>query len=953
MKRKLLLPTLATAILIFSSTISIGQLQITTNNNALQLARKIAGEGVTISNVTLTGSGLSSGFFKNTGNTSIGLDSGVVLSSGRVATAGFSDGMDGNGTAPAWLIDADNSLNGSGDPDLANALGIATSAGRDAVVLEFDFIPVGETIKFNYVFSSEEYNPEYVCLFNDAFAFFISGPGITGLQNIALVPNTTTPVSILNVNNISGSVGGPCINNPQYYVDNTSNRFFTHDGHTVIFTAMSDVQPCQTYHLKLVIMDVGDGAFDSGVFLEAGSLQSDPLKIDSHNPINDINLPYLAEGCTPGAIHVYRNQKKPFPQILNLVFAGTATNGVDVQTIPSTVTIPAGDSVVILPINTIADFVNEGHEKLKIYVGSNCTTIFSDSIEIELRDIDLLAITPPDNIAICRTSALPLETVPGYLNYEWTNAATLSSATIRNPIATPTSDSTNYICTATIGDCIAQDSILVKWKTISLVSKTDIPCKDGTNGSITVSGRNWEGVPQFQLNNGAFQNSATFNGLQAGTYWVKMKDASGCIDSIQVELVQQFPDVDFTADVTAATCSVTPDGKIEVTPSGGSGTFTYSSNGTSFQASNVLIVPEGTYTVHVKDGNGCSVSKSPVVVNKINTVTVNAEPDTFICEGTSYGITATSNATNITWTPANTLTNANTLTPTATPTATTKYYVTATFGTCSKIDSVTLNIWDAPIANAGNDVEICYGITAQLNGSGGTSFSWVPATTFVTATNIHDPIVKPTVPTSYFLYVTDDNGCTSLETDEVVVNVTPAVEIFAGKDTLVAMDQPLQLSAKDINASGITEWEWTDTRFLNDPTIANPVAIFTEPFPTSPYEYTYRITGTTPIGCQGFDDIKIKVYKGPEIYVPTAFTPNNDGRNDILYALPVGMKELKFFHVFNRWGQLIFTTKDPNKGWDGYVGGKSQSNSVYVWTAEGIDYMGNRVVRKGMVTLIR
>jgi gliding motility-associated-like protein len=468
-----------------------------------------------------------------------------------------------------------------------------------------------------------------------------------------------------------------------------------------------------------------------------------------------------------------------------------------------------------------------------------------------------------------------------------------------------------------------------------------------------VSGTNWEGTPQFAVNDGGFQNSATFTGLAAGTYWVKVKDASDCIDSLRVDLIQQFPDVDFTTMVTSATCSIAPDGRIEVSPIGGNGAFTYSSNGTSFQASNVLIVPEGSYTVYVKDGNGCTASHNPIVVNKINTVVVDAEADRFICEGTSYDIVATSNATNIAWTPANTLTNSNTLSPTASPSSTTEYYVTASFGTCEKTDSITLNVWTAPIADAGNDVEICYGITAQLSGNGGTSYSWVPASTFVTSSDIQDPIVRPTIPTSYFLHVIDDNGCRSLQTDEVKVIVTPAVEIFAGNDTLVAMDQPLQLSAKDVNASGINDWQWTDTRFLNDPSIPSPTAIFTEPFPTSPYEYTYRITGTTPIGCQGFDDIKIKVYKGPEIYVPTAFTPNNDGRNDILFALPVGMKELKFFKVFNRWGQTVFVTQDATRGWDGFIGGHSQSNSVYVWTAEGIDYMGNRVVRRGMVTLIR
>jgi len=951
--KPLLLPIIGIALFLSVHRDANAQLQITTSTNATALAQKIAGEGVTISNVTLTGGSVSSGFFRNLGGTNIELDSGVVLTSGRAASTGFLDGLNGDGFTPASLVDADNAVNVPGDNDLAAAIGVPLSQGRDACILEFDFVPVGDTIRFNYVFSSEEYTPSFVCDFNDAFAFFISGPGITGVENIALIPNTTTPVSIFNVNDVQDPFLTLCPNNPQYYVNNESNVHFNHDGHTVTLTAVSRVQPCERYHLKLVIMDVGDALFDSGVFLEAGSLRSDPLKIDSHNPLNDINLPYLAEGCVSGAIHIFRNAKKPFPQTLNLTFAGTATNGTDVVTIPSTAVIPANDSVVIVPITAIQDLVPEGHETLKIYIGNSCATVFSDSIEIELRDIDLLSITPPDSARICRTNSIQLEAVTGYLNYDWTNSGSLSANGINNPIATPTGESTNYICTATIGDCIARDSVLINWKTVTLMDKADVLCNSGNNGSITVSGSGWEGAPTFALNNGPFQSSGTFTGLGVGTYWIKVTDATGCMDSIQVDLQQEFPDVAFTFAVSAATCSITPDGRIEVTASGGNGVYQYSVNGTNYQTSNILIVPEGTYTVFVKDGNGCIASQANIEVGKVNTIELNAEPDTFMCEGTSYQLTATANVSGIMWTPNINLANPTSLTPIVSPATTTEYFVTATFGTCSKIDSVTINIWPAPIANAGNDVEICYGITAQLSGAGGISYAWQPATTFVSPTDIHDPIVKPSSTTSYFLHVTDANGCTSLQPDEVEVRVTPAVEIFAGNDTLVAMDQPLQLGAIELNNSGVTHWEWESTRFLNDPLIASPIAIFTEPFPTSPYEYTYTVTGTTDIGCQGIDQIRVKVYKGPEIYVPTAFTPNNDGRNDVLMALPVGLKQLKYFRVFNRWGQMVFQTTDASRGWDGFIGGKDQSNAVYVWSAEGIDYMGNVVVRKGLTTLIR
>ena len=101
------------------------------------------------------------------------------------------------------------------------------------------------------------------------------------------------------------------------------------------------------------------------------------------------------------------------------------------------------------------------------------------------------------------------------------------------------------------------------------------------------------------------------------------------------------------------------------------------------------------------------------------------------------------------------------------------------------------------------------------------------------------------------------------------------------------------------------------------------------------------------------DDVLIKVYKGPEIYIPSAFTPNNDGRNDILHAIPVGIREFRFLRIYNRWGQVVFTTTDPAKGWDGRLNGVEQPTGVYIWVAEGIDTKDQLVTRKGTITIIR
>ena len=186
----------------------------------------------------------------------------------------------------------------------------------------------------------------------------------------------------------------------------------------------------------------------------------------------------------------------------------------------------------------------------------------------------------------------------------------------------------------------------------------------------------------------------------------------------------------------------------------------------------------------------------------------------------------------------------------------------------------------------------------------------------------------------------------SIQPDAVSVHVTPAVKIFAGRDTVAAINQPIQLNAVELGTAGVTSYSWSPGLYLNNTSIANPVA-------TLPQDHRYVVTGITADGCEGADDILIKVYLGPDIYVPTGFTPDNNGMNDILRAIPVGIKEFRYFRVYNRWGQMIFSTQDPKRGWDGRINGLTQPTSSFIWLAEAIDFKGNLINRKGIVTIIR
>lgn len=231
-----------------------GQLTVTTGIPAADLVQNtLIGTGVTATNVNYIGSPLAIGRFQTgTNPTNLGLSSGIIMSTGHV-----------NGSpqigSPVTNF-ASTNLGAAGDITL-NALNLGTT--QDASVLTFDFIPLSDTIRFRYVFASEEY-PEFVnSSFNDVFGFFVSGLNPMGgnyvNRNIALLPGTTTPVSINNVNHITNST---------YFVHNQNLNGMTivYDGFTVVLTAWLNVIPCTQYSIKLAIADIADGIYDSAVF---------------------------------------------------------------------------------------------------------------------------------------------------------------------------------------------------------------------------------------------------------------------------------------------------------------------------------------------------------------------------------------------------------------------------------------------------------------------------------------------------------------------------------------------------------------------------------------------------------------------------------------------------------------------------------------------------------------
>jgi gliding motility-associated-like protein len=380
----------------------------------------------------------------------------------------------------------------------------------------------------------------------------------------------------------------------------------------------------------------------------------------------------------------------------------------------------------------------------------------------------------------------------------------------------------------------------------------------------------------------------------------------------------------------------------------GSGDFSWTP-GTRIVNANTAaptVFPTGTtsYFVQLND-QGC-INQDTVKVRVVNFVTLNAMADTTICAGDTLRLRASSDGLRFLWSPAATLLDgATTFHPVARPTENTTYTIQAVIGKCNATDNVTIRLVPYPVAIAGADTIICYNTQAQLQGShDGSTFTWSPAST-LSGANTLTPVAQPSSSTAYVLTSFDTKGCPKPGRDTVVVSVNPEIFAYAGRDTAVVAGQPLQF-----NATGGEGYTWVPEVGLNNTTIADPVGTFDGSLDSIRYFVTVR----DAIGCSDQATMLVRVFKtAPRVFVPTAFTPNGDGKNDMVRPIAVGLSKLDYFRIYNRWGQMVFETTINGRGWDGKVGGVKQGTQTYVWIVKGQDFTGKVVFDKGTVTLIQ
>jgi len=744
MKRLVLILTLT----LFFHFIGSAQLNVNSGMTPTQLVQNVlVGTGVTVSNVTFTGGVNALGNFSNGNTTNLGLNNGVVMCTGSIFDIP---------QAVSNFASIDLGLPGDADLDA-----LTSNSSYDAAVLAFDFVPISDTIKFRYVFGSEEY-PEFVgSTYNDVFGFIVNGPNPSGgnyvNRNIALIPGTALPVTINNVNAGSYST---------YFVDNQGlgGTTIVYDGFTTVLTAWLKVTPCQQYHIKMAVGDIGDGIYDSGVFLEANSFTSNSTSVQTTYTNPSVSTSTAVEGCNNATVTFNLGAPAAVPTTISWTIGGTATNGVDYTLIPTSVTIPIGLSSGSIIIDALLDGLTEGTETVILTVQA---LICGQPVIVTVPIADnspLTAVCSPDVTICAGSTTISVTPSGGYgtIAYNWNNGAGTNSSASVSPVVT-----TNYVVTVSdLCGSTATDNVTVNFGTLTTNAGNDVTICNGQTVALTATNGG-----TYAWSNGG--NTATINVSPAttSTYIVTIT-SNGCTATDDVVVnVNQNP-VPTTTSVDA-TCSVN-NGSATVNPSG----LTYNwSNGQNTQTISNLIA--GNYTVTVTDGNGCSATTN-AIVNSTFDIVLSMSMTEEICghgDGTASVSASGGMGTgtyNYTWSSGQS-------TSTITNISAGTYTVTVDDGICTKVGSITVINNPGPVADfnvAPSVMSIEQAICTFTDNSIGGPVLWSWNFGDGTSGSGSNVVHTYTYVGSFIvtLYVTDANGC--IDSIQKVVEVKDIFTVY-------------------------------------------------------------------------------------------------------------------------------------------------------------------------------
>lgn len=799
--------------------LSYGQLSVNSQTDLQQLAEAISGPGVRITNPTIDCHGQGYGEFTYTG-TAMDLDQGVLLTTGTIT----------NAIGPNTVSNRTFEQNRPGNAILNTVTGRTTF---DACRFEFDIIPSGDTLQFNFSFASEEYNEWVGSQYNDVFGFFISGPGIVGDpgigndKNIALIPGTSQAVTINTVNNGS---------NQDFHTDNTGGSQIQYDGLTNDLSALAAVVPCQTYRLKLIVADASDRKFDSGVFIERIESNAVTMSATTANGLSD-----MVEGCNAGLFTFTRQGSTAMPLEVPYFLAGTAINGTDYPLIGSDpdplvakmIIIPAGSTSATVTIDPMADGITEQAETLRVYLGNSvCPGSYIDSLELVVRDT--LPATVSNSSSICSGSSILLNATGG-LNYGWSPSTGLNDPSSATPLASP-STTTTYTAQVVAGNCIATLGTTITVSNMVLTGTIIRPlCQGNTNGAINlgVSG----GVPPYAFAwsgpNGFTSSTEDLVGIGPGTYTVTVSDGASC------STVRSF-NVSAPAELTITTspsilafgqniaCSGGNTGSIGLAITGGTAPYGISwtgPNGFIASTANITGLAAGTYTVVVTDANGCATtgqrtmtSPDPLqpTVSGVVGNNCSGELNGTAVAAISGGVPPYSYSWNST--PSQTGTTASGLgTGNYVVTVTDGYGCTSTApanipGPVSALSATIGSVVDVTCAGdpTGSATVVITGGTAPYS----TSWSTVPPQTGTTASGL--------MPGPITVTIVDDNGCVASASATISAPVQPlTVSITA--TTNVSCSGATNGSSTAIASGGVGpySYSWNNVPSVSGPTLDN------------------------------------------------------------------------------------------------------------------------------------
>lgn len=980
----------------------------------------LLGTGVEATNVVFTGSPVQIGEITGFDPAEFPIEAGLILSTEVANNPANVD----DGCVDEFI---DDNLEVSGDNDLltiANSVppligqSFSVSSVNDVCAIEFDFVATGDTIRFNYVFGSDEYLAWINSQYNDIFGFFLSGPGINGPYtdnaiNLAEVPGSDPQlaITISSVNNVTNSA---------YYVDNPGNDILCQNGYTVKLTAESEVECGETYHIRLAIADGSDTALESIVILESGSFESNSvvevdLSIDVGGP--DANIIY--EDCGEALLTFTR----PIETIIDIeemviidYSASTATNGIDFTELPDTVFFPPFVTTQQFPLDAFEDGLVEGTETVIMEIlnlaacnGGGLTSYF----EFDIADEPDPLVVDGYESTLCVGDSVLLEPIitGGYGNYhyDWDCNPGVDEPTY-NYIPAAAGE---YDCTVTVSDTCGMpedpgtfDIIVEEYPELTveiLGGDLVLDCNgfaevfaeaEGGNPPYTYSWEFQDGQPAFGYNNSLFVS--TWNA--ASEVHVEVEDACGltatAMINVSIDVPELIVDLEDTYEVSCnVPFSISPDW------SGGEPFYNWSwLEGFSFlgftETLNWTTDADMSITLEVSDGCGqfVTVNTEVVVVSPPLEVTL---PDTLIgpCTETfllSPEIEGGSGVYTYEWTQnfnpvgdQSTYSYSDGLPTTFAVDITDNCQSSGSASTTIVIDNPPLVV-DLPDTINASCIDNTVIPVAIESGAGEYGYSW---TVGGIPYGGSDPqiTVQSFVTTPIQVEVVDGCGGEDMASSTLVIPNVP-MTLTVSSDTVICRGEALSLSAlatggeegfvyswPSIPAFGETQYvapslsasypvEVTDicgetltetinvevqyvysdfyTSYLTDteiefiatPEPACPTCDFDWDFgdgstseemnPTHEYDglgdYYAQLTVTNALGCT---DSAYTLVEGPVlIYIPNAFTPNNDGIND---AFKVVISEVTRYEldIFNRWGELVFHSEDPDEVWIGNVNG--------------------------------